>query len=247
MEAEELRRRAGEISWFHTIDLGQGVVTAGIDDSPRSLERAGLPRDLTGKTVLDVGAWDGFYSFEAERRGASRVVAADSFAWRHTTPPRTGKAGFELAREALASRVEDVEIEVLDISPGTVGRFDVTMFLGVLYHLRHPLLALERLASVTDELLVLETAADLGLLRRPAMAFYPGLELAGDHTNWWGPNEAAVVAMLRDVGFPDVEVVHPTRGDALRGMAQRLGGAVRRGHRPLVAAGRGRLTLRARR
>ena len=247
MSPEELRRRAAGISWFHTIDLGHGVVTEGIDDSPRSLERAGVPTDLTGKSVLDVGAWDGFYSFEAERRGAGRVLAADSFAWRSTTPPRTGKAGFELAREALGSHVEDVEIEVLDISPESVGRFDVTLFLGVLYHLRHPLLALERLASVTDELLVLETAADLGMVRRPAMAFYPGVELAEDHTNWWGPNAAAVVAMLYDVGFSDVEVVHPRGAERLRGAAGRFGGAVRRGHRPLLAAGRGRLTVRARR
>ncbi len=233
------------MAWFHTIDLGDGVVTQGVDDSPRSLRRAHLPSDLTGKTVLDVGAWDGFYSFEAERRGAASVLATDHFAWQAAGGGRaTGKAGFELAREALGSKVEDVEVDVLDLSRARAGTFDVVLFLGVLYHLRHPLLALERVASVAGELLVLETAVDLSLTRRPAMAFYPGLELAGDHTNWWGPNEAAVVAMLRDVGFAEVEVV--ARESAGWRASQALRAlAVRR--RPLVAARRGRVTVHARR
>ena len=245
MEADELRRRVSQVDWFHTIDLGGGIVTPGRDDSPRSLRRVGLPHDLSGRTVLDVGAWDGFYSFESERRGASRIVAADSFAWRAAGGGRsTGKAGFQLAREALGSKVEDVEVDVLDLSPEQVGTFDVVLFLGVLYHLRHPLLALERVASVTGELLVLETAVDLAFTRRPAMAFYPGLELADDHTNWWGPNEAAVVAMLGSVGFSSVEVVS-REGPAAR--ARAFVRAVAGRHRPLVAAERGRLTVRARR
>jgi hypothetical protein len=85
--------------------------------------------------------------------------------------------------------------------------FDVVLFLGVLYHLRHPLLALERVAAVVGELLVVETHVDLTLLRRPAAAFYPGGELLGDETNWWGPNANAVVAMLRAVGFTSVEII----------------------------------------
>ena len=95
-----------------------------------------------GLSVLDIGAWDGFFSFECERRGASRVVAADYFSW-HGSGWGT-KAGFTLARDVLGSKVEDVDIDVMDLTPERVGTFDLVLFLGVLYHLRHPLLALER-------------------------------------------------------------------------------------------------------
>ena len=203
--AENVRRRVAEIPWYHTIDLGQGLVTPGVDDSAARLRRLRLPSDLSGRTVLDVGAWDGFFSFEAERRGAARVVATDSYAWRGEG--WAGKRGFELARELLGSRVEDREVDVLELSPEVVGSFDVVLFLGVLYHMRHPLLALERVASVTRELLVLETEIDLAFTRRPAAAFYPGQEMRFDPTNWWGPNPPAVVGMLRVAGFSRVEIV----------------------------------------
>jgi tRNA (mo5U34)-methyltransferase len=164
-----------------------------------------MPKDLRGMTVLDIGAWDGFFSFEAERRRAHRVVALDSFCWNGAGPGT--KAGFEFARKVLDSRVEDVEMEVLDISPENIGVFDLVLFLGVLYHMRHPLLTLEKIASVTGKHLILETTLDLCRFNRPAMAFYPGSELKGDPTNWWGPNPAAVEAMLRDVGFGTVKLV----------------------------------------
>jgi len=207
----ELRAAVAAQSWFHTIDLGGGIVTPGRDESPRKLEWLRLPEDLSGRSVLDVGAWDGFFSFECERRGAARVLAVDGPAW---TEPAWGpggfgtKAGFEIARRALSSRVEDRTIELEDIAPETVGRFDVVLFLGVLYHLKHPWVALERVASACDGLLVLETHADLLDLPRPAMALYAGDELAGDASNWWGPNVAALKAMLREEGFARVEVVH---------------------------------------
>jgi tRNA (mo5U34)-methyltransferase len=207
MTAGDLRSRVDAIRWYHTIDLGGGVVTRGIDDSPLRLARVQLPESLQGKTVLDVGAWDGFFSFECERRGASRVVAADHFSW-HGTGWGT-KAGFTLARETLGSRVQDVDVDVMDLSPERIGTFDVVLFLGVLYHLRHPFLALERVASVTREYLILETVVDLVGIGRPAMAFYPGRELNNDPTNWWGPNPAAVKGMLENLGFRDVIV--PTR------------------------------------
>jgi tRNA (mo5U34)-methyltransferase len=197
--------RAAEIEWFHSIELAPGLKTRGSDDTARRLDILHLPEDLSGKTVLDIGAWDGFFSFEAERRGAARVVALDSHAW--MLREGEGKAGFELARDALGSRVEDVTMEVLDISPERLGHFDVVLFLGVLYHMRHPLLALEKVASVTDELLIVETHVDMLQTRKPAMAMYPGHELGFDPTNWWGPNPEAVAAMVRDVGFEHVDVV----------------------------------------
>ncbi len=206
---DNLAERVASIRWYHTIDLGGGVVTPGADDTPARLARLDLPASFAGKTTLDIGAWDGFFSFEAERRGAARVVATDSYSW-------SGKgwgtqAGFNLAREALGSKVEDLAIDVMDLHPDRVGRFDIVFFLGVLYHLRHPLLALERVASVTRELLVVETVVDCVGFGRPAAAFYPGTELNNDPTNWWGPNPVAVSGMLRSVGFDEVKLVTPAR------------------------------------
>ena len=203
--ADALSQRVAAQRWYHSIDLGNGVITPGVDDSAYRLARIGLPESLRGLSVLDVGAWDGFFSFECERRGAARVVATDYYSW-HGGGWGT-KAGFELAREALGSRVEDVDIDVMDLSPDRVGTFDVVLFLGVLYHLRHPLLALERVASVTRRLLILETVVDLVGVTRPAAAFYPDRELNGDPTNWWGPNPAAVIGMLRTVGFDQARTI----------------------------------------
>jgi tRNA (mo5U34)-methyltransferase len=208
MVEKGLRSRVEALRWYHTIDLGHQIRTDGVDDTPVRLSRLALPASLAGCSVLDIGAWDGFFSFEAERRGASRVVAADWYSW-HGQGWGTGhgKAGFELAREALGSRVEDVDIDLMDLSPERVGTFDVVLFLGVLYHLPHPLLALERVASVTRGRLILETVVDMVGFGRPAVAFYPGRELGDDPTNWWGPNVPAVHGMLRTVGFDRVETV----------------------------------------
>jgi tRNA (mo5U34)-methyltransferase len=204
---DELRRRVAEIRWFHSIELAPGLVTPGFDDTRRRVHHLQIPADLRERTVLDVGAWDGFFSFEAERRGAARVVATDSFAWNGEN--WSSKAGFELARECLGSDVEDADVDVLDLDPERLGRFDLVLFLGVLYHMRHPLLALEKVAGVTGEQLIVETAVDCTWTRRPAAAFYPGHGLTTDPTNWWGPNPEAVIAMLRTVGFARVEVVSP--------------------------------------
>lgn len=225
MAGDDLRSRVAAVRWYHTIDLGQGIVTPGIDDTPFRLARLDLPASLAGRSVLDIGAWDGFFSFEAERRGASRVVATDSYAWHG--PGWGTKAGFRLAREVLGSKVEDVDIDVMELSPERVGLFDVVLFLGVLYHLPHPLLALERVASVTRGLLILEIVVDLVGFRRPAAAFYPGRQLNDDPTNWWGPNAAAVHAMLHSVGFTNVRTVTRERSAMYRGLraiAHRLKG-----------------------
>lgn len=214
MSTGTLRSRVEALRWYHTIDLGGGIVTAGVDNTPYRLARLDLPASLEGMTVLDIGAWDGFFSFECERRGAARVVAADYYSW-HDAGWGT-KAGFQLAREALRSKVEDVDIDVMDLSPDRVGSFDLVLFLGVLYHLKHPLLALERVSSVTRGRLILETVVDLVGYSKPAMAFYPGRELNRDPTNWWGPNHAAVHGMLRTVGFEEVRTVTRQPGTLFR-------------------------------
>lgn len=235
-----LRDEAARIRWFHTLDLGDGVVTAGEDDSPGKLRRLHLP-DLTGRTVLDVGAWDGFFSFAAERAGATRVVAVDPACW---NPPAWGdrgwgtRAGFDLARRALGSSVEAADLGSLEDVP-SLGSFDVVLFLGVLYHLPDPLPTLEGVAGCARELLILETHADLQGMRRPAMAYYPGEEVDGDPSNWWGPNAPLLQALLRGQGFARVDVV------SRDGLPYRVARAIRRGGR--FRAGQGRLVLHARR
>jgi len=220
VDTAQLRHEVAKHQWFHTIDLGQGVITPGrTRPGMQTLSRLGMPEDLGGKTVLDIGAWDGYFSFEAERRGAKRVLATDSHAW------FTRKPAFELAREALGSHVQDCDIDVMDLSPERIGTFDVVLLLGVLYHLRHPLLALEKIFSVTGDHLIVETVTDLGWSRYPAMRFYPGSELAGDASNWFGFNTAAVIGMLKAAGFSRVKIVsahyHPLLARIGRAMFRR--------------------------
>lgn len=211
MDIEELRSRVNSRPWFHRIDLGHGIVTPGNDDSPRKLKLIGMPEDLTGKSVLDIGAWDGFFSFEAERRGAARVVAADHFVWikrPRRTELQTRKAtkeGFDLAHEALNSKVEGVVVPVEEMSPESLGTFDLVLFLGVLYHSQNPLQYLRIVRSLCRGQLILETHIDALDYPRPAMVFYPGGTLNNDPTNFWGPNPQAVADMLREVGFGRIE------------------------------------------
>ena len=200
----DLECRIKKIDWFHRIDLGNGLITPGKDDSPYKLSRLALPEKFDGKTVLDIGAWDGFFSFEAEKRGAMRVLAVDSYSW--SGKGWGTKAGFELARNILKSKVEDKEIEVYNLSPEKVGVFDFVFFLGVFYHLRNPLRALECVSSVTKEMLILETYVDGLKNRRPAMIYYPGTDANPDPTSWWGPNIKCVEAMLKTVGFQKTTV-----------------------------------------
>ncbi len=205
MTRDEIQAQVDRIKWWHQIDLGQGIITPGLDPTIDRVRLLGLPNDLRGKTVLDIGAWDGAFAFEAERRGASRVLAIDEFIW--AGKGWASKEGFDVARRILNSNVQDMLIDVYEIAPENVGLFDLIIFSGVLYHLRHPLLALEHVASVCKDQLILSTHIDLISVQRPAIAFYPGKELAGDPTNWCGPNLPALEAMLRDVGFDRVEVV----------------------------------------
>ncbi len=210
MKLETLQARANAVQWWHSgIDLGQGVITKG-RSHPREnlLPYLDLPEDLTLKTVIDVCTWDGFMAFECERRHAQHVVAVDSFAWDRAnsalTGHTTGSDGFLLAHRERQSLVQATVCEVLDLDPAKLGTFDIVLFLGVLYHMRHPLLALEKVAALTDGLLIVESHIDMSATPEPAMRFYPGAEINNDPTNWWGPNVACIEAMLRDVGFTQV-------------------------------------------
>jgi tRNA (mo5U34)-methyltransferase len=213
---DELRRRVEAIPWFHEIDFGNGVRSDGAtpEDVLRRQADVYFKDGVAGRTVIDIGCWDGFNSIEAARRGAARVLATDHFVWSEEGWGR--REAFELARMHLAPEVEVLDIDVPEIRESTVGRFDLVLFCGVLYHLRDPLGALERMSAICDGVIVVETHLDAADIDRPAMIFYPGGELADDPTNWWGPNRACVTEFLGDVGFGRVEFtqhpVHPTRG-----------------------------------
>ncbi|THD74550.1 MAG: DUF1698 domain-containing protein [Phenylobacterium sp.] len=191
------------IAWFHSFSFPDGEAVRGLKE-PEVLQAeadAIFADGVAGKSVLDVGAWDGFFSFEAERRGAARVLATDHFCW--SGEGWGTKAGFDYAHRKLGSRVETLDIDVPDISLETVGAFDVVLFLGVLYHVKDPLRCLERLAAVTRELLVIETETAFDILPWPLMRFYEDAALNDDPTNFWAPNRACLAAMLRQVGLGD--------------------------------------------
>lgn len=214
---EEIVRRVRDLApWFHNLDLN-GVPTSPdhfLGDYPsvkwRRFQHA-VPADLTGRTVLDIGCNGGFYAIEMKRRGAERVVAIDS--------DERYLAQARLAAEVLGHEIDFANLSVYDV--GTLGeRFDVVLFLGVLYHLRHPLLALDIVHEhVAKDLLVFQSMQRGCAEVAPVAPNYPfeetdvfdhpgwpklhfvEHEYAGDWTNWWIPNRAAVEAMLRSAGF----------------------------------------------
>lgn len=206
-----LAQEIARFAWFHSIDFGNGLIAKGQIPLAVLKVQADLyfPPVLTGKSVLDIGAFDGYNSFEAYSRNARRVLATDHFAWAQGET----REAFDFARVRLAPAVEALDIDVPDLSPERIGTFDIVLFAGVLYHLRDPLQALERIARLVEDTLIVETHLDAQDVNRPAMIFYPGSELNGDPTNWWGPNASCVTAMLHDVGFATVtHTPHPVCG-----------------------------------
>ena len=245
LDTVDIERRVRELGpWFHDLDL-RGVRTAPdhfLFDYPGGKFRRFahvLPDDLAGKSVLDIGCNAGFYSFEMKRRGASRVLGIDHDE-RYLNQAR-------FAAEVLG--FDDVEFrlgEVWDVAE-LGARFDLVIFMGVLYHLRHPLLALDLIREhVANDLLLFQslTAGTAAVVEpQPDYDFFEGVQaleqdgwplmyfvekrLAGDPTNWWVPNSACNAAMLRSAGFDIVE--QPT-GDVFLGRVgadqPRHGGAV---------------------
>lgn len=211
---EIVLKKMNQISyWWHSIELGYGIITPGHHGGVHHpsgdqalLEKMRLGTDdLKGKSVLDIGAWDGFYSFEAEKMGAAKVVAIDNFYRDELT--WTGNQGFEVAKEVLASNVEFKKASVYDLSPETFGLFDVVFCLGVLYHLKYPFWGLEKIFSVTKNMLILESHYDpYHSGKVPLARFYGTTNL--DSTSWWGFNEACLLAVLRSVGFKKMETLY---------------------------------------
>jgi tRNA (mo5U34)-methyltransferase len=220
LDSETLRRRIAEIPvWYHRIPLPGGIVTPGTN--PLNPAAYGVPNDLTGKRVLDVGAWDGYWTFEALRRGAREAVGIDDFSdylGYLREEDRRGWQSFDLCREVLGysnQRCSRTEISIYDISEERLGRFDVAFCFGTLYHLRHPLLGLDRISTICDGQIFVESficddySAIRGGLGRGypnehiVAEFYATDELAGNPTNWWGPTLACLTAWIYAAGFTE--------------------------------------------
>ena len=201
------RRVLRQKGWYHSIRLPDGTVTDGLiplENLEDRLSRMPIPENLEGKRVLDIGAWDGWYSFEMERRGAE-VLAIDC----------VELETFRHAHRVLESKVEFRRMNVLELSESSAGKFDIVLFLGVLYHVKHPLLALERVCSVANDLAIVESFVTDSFDERnptgaPVMEFYETAELADQLDNWWGPNTAALAALMRSAGFVRVSTVSGT-------------------------------------
>ena len=208
---DDLARRVAAIRWFHTLELPGGITTPGAVDSRRLLGRIDLPASLAGKRVLDIGAWDGFWSFEATRRGAASVLATDSYSW--GDGGWGTQDGFLLAREALGltQTVRSEHVDVMDLAPETVdGTYDLVLLLGVLYHLRDPISALERASTCCSDQLIVETETACNLHPYPAARLHPGASLANDPTNWYQFNSRALCGLLHEFGFARARVAYLT-------------------------------------
>jgi tRNA (mo5U34)-methyltransferase len=192
--------RAGlaKTGWWHSFELPDGRVIKGANTIESLRSRVSLfpiPEDLRGKRVLDVGPWDGWFSFEMERRGAE-VVSVDVYESKN----------FRHLQRELRSKIDYRIMDIYELTPAMLGTFDIVLFLGVLYHLKHPLLGLERVCALTRELAVVQTfvSQEPG---SPVMEFFEIDELGGQFDNWCAPNPACVMAMARTAGFARAELV----------------------------------------
>ena len=205
-----VRERLDRIDWYQTQELAPGLVTPGMFDLRPLVPRYGIPDDLTGARVLEVGTFEGFWAFELERRGAAvtaldidRVQALD---W----PPRLRPdddgvrgEGFALAREALGSSVERLGMSIYEATPERLGGgFDLVFCASVLIHLRDPMLALERMARLCRGRLILaeEYSRRLRLLPLAAAEF----RAETPWMTWWRPSIRTWLSMVRVAGFHEV-------------------------------------------
>ncbi len=202
---------------YHKIWLNTDIHTPGQTDWTDEFEYLGLSdTDFPGKNVLDIGALDGVHSFNAERLGAKRVLAVDvedveDYDWGYAGPPGRLKGKGEIKNRVFqelktffASNVERQRLTVYELKPEEVGQFDIVFFYGVLYHLRHPLLAFDRIRPVCRDMICVETHVAKIDPALPYSFFYLEDELDGACTNWTGPSEACVVHWMKDAGFEKI-------------------------------------------
>jgi tRNA (mo5U34)-methyltransferase len=203
----ELAKRAQ--CWHSPIDLGHGIITKGRSTQKRferRLRLLGIPEDLRGKQVLDIGTWDGFFTWEMEKRGG-QVMAIDQ--WDDVSFEQ-----FEWVRRVKGSAVRYQRMDVFDITPENTGVFDLILFAGVLYHLRYPLATLEKIRKCCRGQLILETVCMIPAFHNnfPMMAFFPGDEEALKTPRFWDISGAATIPWVKEAllaaGFKRVEVVY---------------------------------------
>lgn len=238
MDGATLATEVERYPWYHTLDLGHGVVTKGMFDNRGVVDRCLIPPDLSGLRCLDVGTMDGFWAFEMERRGAAEVVAADvenpdDLDWprvhrARVTPTidETKQTRFELASEALGSKVQRVIRSVYGLDTD-LETFDLVFCGDLLSHLKDPVTALERIHRVCDgSAIICNPVVRFRFARGRALAEFDGL----DEFQWWSLSEAAIERMMRAVGFDRIEVgprfeLPATGGGPWKGLR-----AVMRGH-----------------
>jgi tRNA (mo5U34)-methyltransferase len=204
----DFSQELAEKGWYHSFELPDGTRIEGfnkLDWLRKRYERFPIPADLAGKRVLDIGAWDGWFSFEAERHGAE-VTAIDC----------VEVANFLELQRRLASRVSYRIVDFYELPEAGLGVFDIVFCLGILYHLKHPLLALEIVCGLTTETAIVESfVIDPDTWQDhqdevPTMEFYETDELGNQLDNWIGPSVSCLMEMCRAAGFARVELLHTT-------------------------------------
>jgi tRNA (mo5U34)-methyltransferase len=219
---DELKKRARGFEWYHTIDLGQGVKTAGQYDLTPIIQHYGIPDSLKGKSILDVGPGHGFFTFEFEKRGAARVATVELPSWKvHDASPikrqtidtddheaameayLRGALGFAI--EARGARVDRLFHNVYDITPQNIGLFDIVFCASVLLHLSDPLRALYAIRTVTREHAIICTGIDMALhVQGQARALFMG---TANGQAFWFPTIFCLEQMAIAAGFRKVERV----------------------------------------
>ena len=213
MSTEELREQVDSYPWYHTLEFGDGVVSAGMFDHRPVLDRYPIPSDLSGMRCLDVATMDGFWAFEMERRVAASVTALDIAdpeeadwpvslrATAQKSLDETKAERFALAKSTLGSSVERVELSVYDLSPD-LGMFDFVFCGDLLLHLKDPITAVENTRSVCSGSAVIATVIKkFRFNEKRAMAEFDGI----DNFEWWVTNLAGLVRIVRSAGFARVD------------------------------------------
>jgi len=243
MEEKTIAQRVKEVPyWYHRIELPDGTVTPGW--APIDASKYGIPDDLTGKRVLDIGAWDGYWTWEALRRGAKEVVAIDDFSdnlGMLKPEQRPHWETFDLCREAFGFTREIIDgsrradswmnesgqivnretMSIYDINDDSNGycnsHFDIVFFFGTVYHLKHPLLALEKISQICDGEIYIESAIcddyspyrggmEKGYSNNDMVTeFYPENQYGNNVNNWWVPTLQCLGNMVKSVGFGNIK------------------------------------------
>lgn len=192
------------LNWWHEVPLAPGLSTRA-HHSPMKL---GLPKlfhiadyDFAGKEVLDIGSADGFYTFWAEAHGAGRVVSLDDL-----SQLRVGTTKIDFLRRVLGSKAQYHNMSIYDLAPKVLGGFDAVMMFGVLYHLIHPMLGIEKACSVCKSDFFLETHYMQTESDQPMCILYPEREYYDDYTNWSAPNVPWLVGALKTQGFKVIKI-----------------------------------------